>query len=77
MSRPKSNKPKPEHLQMLLSKQTKDILDGLVRDTDAASMVEVIRRALHIYHLLVEAKSKGREVILRDKDGAETTGLIL
>lgn len=37
----------------------------------------MIRRGLSLYHLAVEAKEKGRQVIIRDADGTERELILL
>jgi hypothetical protein len=50
-----------------LTKGAKDQLDDLQRRTEAASLTEVIRKALAVYDALQEHTSAGWELILRDK----------
>jgi hypothetical protein len=51
-----------------LTKGAKKQLDDLQSRTEAASITEVIRRALAVYDALEQHKSENWEIILRQKD---------
>ena len=51
-----------------LTNGAKKQLDDLQKLTEAASVTEVVRRALAIYDALAQHKSDGWEIILRKKD---------
>lgn len=51
-----------------LTKGAKKQLDDLQNRTEAASITEVIRRALAVYDALEHHKSDNWEIILRKKD---------
>jgi hypothetical protein len=40
--------------------------------TEASSFAEVIRNALRLYEALIEEVTKGKEILLRDKEGNTT-----
>jgi len=51
-----------------LTKGAKKQLDSLQKRTEAASITEVIRRALALYDALEEHKAANWEIVLRNKD---------
>jgi len=59
-----------------LTPQAKAQLDELQARTGAASLSEVIRKALATYDALCQQKSEGWEVMLKKK-GAEKTVILL
>ncbi|MEM9348191.1 MAG: hypothetical protein AAGB26_16405 [Planctomycetota bacterium] len=56
-----------------MTPQVREALDELRRDADASSYVEVIRRALALYHRLNQEKRQGRLVITRPAEGEDGT----
>lgn len=66
-----SEKPR---LNLELDRRTKERIDKLQLDTEAASITEVIRRAVRLYELV---HAHNGEVMLRDKNGREVTLFVL
>lgn len=60
---------KKPRLNLELDHATKARLDGLYGRTNAASLTEVIRRALHLYEVVIES---GGEIIVRTDAGDKT-----
>lgn len=59
-----------------LTNGAKKRLDDLQKRTEAASITEVIRRALSVYDALEQHKSDGWEIILRNKEKEKSVCLI-
>lgn len=57
-------------VQINLSDSFIDRLDGLVKDTEASSRVEVIRRAIDIYEHLMWHTHKGWIVTMSRREGS-------
>lgn len=72
MTRPR--KGAPARLNMELDAVSKKRLDRLKETTDAASLTEVVRRALRFYDVV--AGHKGT-VVLKGEDGTEKELLVL
>jgi hypothetical protein len=56
-------------LNLDLSPKVKDQLSELQTRTDAASLVEVIRRALAVYDMLLDHEATNGKIILENADG--------
>lgn len=57
-------------VQFDFSKQSLDKLDEIVKQVNAATRAEVIRRALTLYTEILEAKQRGAEIHFRETDGS-------
>ena len=67
---------KPVRLNLELDQPTKRRLDRLKSNTEAASLTEVIRRALQLYEVVQQHVSGGGQVVLRmDEDETEVVFL--
>ena len=64
-------------LNLEISKEQNTQLKLLREDTGAASIVEVIRRALKLYTLLHAHSRAGGKIVLREADGVERTVVLL
>lgn len=51
----------------------KALMEKLKLETGAASMSEVLRRALRLYGKLMQRVSEGATLVIRDADGKEQT----
>ena len=75
----KSNKEDTRiRIHLLVSPETKALVDSLQERTGAGSMTEVIRRALSLYDRVSRKMAEGKELILRtpktgSADTSETT----
>ena len=58
-------------LNLDFKENTRLQLDALLKDTDAATRTEVIRRAISLYTVLVQYKKAGCEITLKQADGSE------
>lgn len=58
-------------LNLDLSPRVKDQLADLQKRTDAASLVEVIRRAVAVYDMFLDHESNGGKTILQNRDGSK------
>ena len=56
-------------IQLDLSDPMVELLDGLVRDTEAATRAEVLRRAVSVFALLISEKKAGRSLEIVGKNG--------
>ncbi len=64
------NLQKPKvRLNLDLSPKVKEQLSELQTRTDAASLVEVIRRALAVYDMLLDHEAAKGKIILENPDG--------
>ena len=66
------SRPKKTRLQLKLSSQAKARLKALQNMSDADSMAEVVRVALHLYEVVLVAQASGDDVVLRETDGTLT-----
>ena len=64
-------------LNLDLSPKVKDQLADLQQRTDAASLVEVIRRALAVYDMFLEHEEMGGKTILENSDGTRERILLI
>jgi hypothetical protein len=64
-------------LNLDLQTEVKERLDGLQERTGAASLTEVIRRALALYDLVVDHQKAGGRIQLYNRDGTVETLTIL
>lgn len=60
---------KGRKIQFTFSQKTIEIIDWLKKVTDAASLAEVIRNALYVYHWLAKFIINGGEVFCVDVEG--------
>jgi hypothetical protein len=60
-----------------MRRTTRDALDDLVAKSGAASCAEVIRNALAVYEVVVEAKKKGSRLILQNPKTGDREVVIL
>lgn len=58
-------------LNLAVSAQVKERLDRLQRTSDAASITEVIRRALAVYEDLLAVRKGGAKIIVEHRGGAK------
>jgi metal-responsive CopG/Arc/MetJ family transcriptional regulator len=58
-------------LSLEVPKETRDQIDDIVKRSGAASLTEVIRRALALYDLVLEHEHEDGKIVLRYKDGRE------
>ena len=56
-------------MNLTMPQGVKDQLEILRDETDAESLSEVIRKALALYDLVWDEKSKGSKMIFRSEDG--------
>ena len=72
---PKTNNtqtpPERVRLNLELSRQVYDQMQTLQKRSDAASLTEVIRRALALYDAITEHLSEDGRIIFRHKNGSE------
>jgi hypothetical protein len=68
--------PKKVRLNLELSESVRDRLEQLRIETDADTLVEVVRRALAVYSTLVTSTYDGTRVFVRSKNGKETLLLL-
>lgn len=52
-------------------------IEALQSMTESDSMTEVIRRALALYDVVVEARSNGQTLLIRDADGTTREMVVL
>jgi hypothetical protein len=64
-------------LNLEMSETVRHKLEDLQRRTDAPSLSEVIRKALAVYDLVWSAVDEGRQIVIRDDDGAEQTVILV
>lgn len=64
-------------LNLLLPEAMYDRIEQLQHETDAASIAELIRRAITVYASLHEAHRDDMEVIVRSRDGSSEHQIIL
>ncbi|MGF6264389.1 Arc/MetJ-type ribon-helix-helix transcriptional regulator [Paraburkholderia youngii] len=69
--RPARKQPKVR-LNLDMSVEVKEQIEGLRDRTHADSMSEVIRRALALYDFMLTQKEGGATVVLRASDGTDT-----
>lgn len=62
----------PKRLNLALSPKVHRRLEKIQELSDAASVAEVIHRALAVYDELIQTQNKGGQIILRDKTGVDT-----
>jgi len=58
-----------QRVQFDFSKQSLERLDEIVRDVNAATRAEVIRRALTLYTEVLAAEQRGAKVFFHEKNG--------
>jgi Arc/MetJ-type ribon-helix-helix transcriptional regulator len=58
-----------KRITMEVPDSVRERLDRLKVMSEAASITEVVRRALRVYELLLEADLSGSSVLLEDSDG--------
>jgi Ribbon-helix-helix protein, copG family len=58
-------------LNLAVSAQVKERLDRLQRTSDAASITEVIRRALAVYEDLLNVRKGGAKVVVEHRGGTK------
>lgn len=58
-------------VQFDFSKQSLERLDEMVKEVNAATRAEVIRRALTLYTEVLAAEQRGAKVFFHEKDGAQ------
>lgn len=63
--------PKPDRLNIEISSTAKQRVEHLRQMTDAASISEVVRRALATYDALLAEKNRGARVVVILADGRE------
>lgn len=63
-------------LNLEISGATNELLEGLVTRSGAASCTEVIRRALSVYDVILQAQESGGE-ILAHREGYHPMRLVL
>jgi len=68
-SRSERTKPPLKRVQFDFSEQSLEKLDEIVKQVNAATRAEVIRRALTLYTEILEAKQRGAEIHFREADG--------
>ena len=56
-------------LNLYLPSTAKDRLERLEEATDAGSMADVIRRALTLYEVVIEATDSGEKIVIIGDDG--------
>ena len=66
-----SSEVRKARLTLEVPAKTRDQLSDIVRRSGAASLTEVIRRALALYDLILEHNSDDGTLVLRHKDGRE------
>jgi hypothetical protein len=59
--------PKPVRLTLQFSAKTKENLDQLKLRSDAKSEVEVVRRALSLFTLYIEALDRGYDLVFKER----------
>lgn len=64
---------KKVRLNLELAREVHEQLQKIQEATGAASLTEVIRRALSLYDLVVEHTGEGGKVVFRQADGEEET----
>lgn len=69
----KGKKGKKSHLryQFQISERSALMLDNLVEVSDCVTRGELIRKALLVYESLMDAVSRGAEIVIHEKDGRE------
>jgi hypothetical protein len=60
-----------------LTERVRDRLERLRTETEADTLVEVVRRALAVYDVLITAREEEKEVIIRSKSGSEEKLLVV
>ena len=56
-------------LSLDITKEQKKMMDELQVKTLSGSLAEVIRRAMALFHLVIDVQSEGGKVIIQDADG--------
>lgn len=64
-------------LNLELHPEVKDQLDLLQKTTKASSLTEVIRRALALYHFVVDRNREGEILFVEKADGSKEKVIIL
>lgn len=64
-------------LNLDITPKAKEALQDLQERTEAASLIEVIRRAVALYDLVVSQTEKGNAFFVRREDGTEMQIIIL
>lgn len=72
-----SNGRKKIRLQLEFSEKMSELIDRLVLNTDAASRVEVVRRALSIYGVMVDVTREGKQIQTIDPKTKQCESFIL
>lgn len=75
MPRPKRTEERTR-LNLDLTERVRDRLERLRDETEADSLTEVIRRALHVYDVMVHGAKNGT-IILRKPNGEEIQLLLI
>lgn len=60
---------KTTRVQMDMGAESRDRLDRLAQKTEAASHAEVMRKALKLYEIIVDAQAQNRELAFVDWEG--------
>ncbi len=68
--------PKVERLNLTVTPRGRKQIEQLVKRTGAASITEVIQRAVAAYDFLVEEKEKGGELVVRNGDKEKSVVLL-
>lgn len=55
----------------------KELLEDLQIRSEASSLIEVIRRAIALYDLVITHKTRGSQIVLVDPEGKQTEIIIL
>jgi hypothetical protein len=63
---------KKHRLNLAVSQAVFQRIEKVREISDAASVGEVIRRALAVYDELVQTRAEGGQIILRDQSGQDT-----
>lgn len=61
--------PRPEHLTIRLSSDTRALIEEIKRRSGLTSDAEVIRSALALHHHIASRMAEGRRVFLADATG--------
>lgn len=60
---------KTTRVQMDIGPESRDRLDRLAQKTEATSHAEVMRKALKVYEIIVDAQAQNRELAFIDREG--------
>lgn len=64
-------------LNLELTERVRDRLERLRSETEADTLVEVVRRALAVYDTLIASRENEEKLIIRSRDGAERELLVI